>query len=121
MQLPMGAPAQRYQISCNAFLSWARLILGPARAAGMAGSARSRSGIGCQRAGEAIAKAVIGADGRQRPVGVAPIERKIGKLLELETACGISTTHDAARRLVSKVGHHGHAAAIATQRIVHST
>src|SRR5262245_13931659 len=45
----------------------------------------------------------------------------MGKLLELETACGVGTTHDAARRLVSQVGHHGHTTAIAAERIVHST
>src|SRR5262249_14629001 len=77
--------------------------------------------IGCQRAAEAVAKAIIGADRRQRPVRVATIEREIGKLFELETARGVRTAHDAARRLVPKVGHHGHAAAITAKRIVHST
>src|SRR5262249_10611193 len=85
------------------------------------GGAGPALSIRCQRAAEAVAKTVIGANGRQRPVGVATIERKIGKLLKLKTACGVRTAHDAARRLVSKVGHHGHAAAIAAKRIVHST
>src|ERR1700719_2250889 len=81
-------------------------------------SQRRRSDVSTHRAVDAIAQPVPAADHGQEP-RIAGIEGAGGEIEVLEGADAIAAADDLARRLVAEIAHHGDAAAVAAERVMH--